>query len=142
MTPVDQPAAGYERNGGYERRLRSVEIELTQVELRQEAQDEFLKEFREFIREVRPAMAALIRTEASVTHMRDSLAALATTSGTHAVRIAALESQMSVMQYVRAAVFAAIALITLAAGGLTWKAVTNHAIAGELRSFTREQTKE
>lgn len=142
MTPVDQPAAGYERNGGYERRLRSVEIELTQIELRQEAQDEFLKEFREFIREVRPALGALIRVEANSDHMRRSLESLAATVGTQGTRISALESQMSVMQYVRAAVFAAVFGIAVAAGGLTWKAVTNHAIAGEQRSFPREQTKE
>lgn len=137
----DAQDADYSRSGGIEPRLRSVEIELSQLELRQEAQDEFLKEFREFIREVRPAMAALIRTEASVTHMRDSLASLATTSGTHAVRIAALESQMSVMQYVRAAVFAAIFGIVVAAGGVTWKAATNHVMAAEQRA-QREPTKE
>ena len=130
----DAQDADYSRSGGIEPRLRSVE-------LRQEAQDEFLKEFREFIREVRPAMAALIRTEASVTHMRDSLAALATTSGTHTVRIAALESQMSVMQYVRAAVFAAIFGIVVAAGGMTWTSVTTHVMASEQRG-QREQEKE
>lgn len=142
MTPVDQPAAGYERNGGYERRLRSVEIELTQVELRQEAQDEFMKEFREFIREVRPALGALIRVEANSEHTRKAVESVISTVVAHGTRISALESQMSVMQHVRVAVFAAIALITLAAGGLTWKAVTNHAVAGEQRGSQREQTKE
>lgn len=139
MTQRDLPPTDYLRSGGFEPRLRSVEIELSQIELRQEAQDEFLKEFREFIREVRPAMAALIRTEASVTHMRDSLASLATTSGTHAVRIAALESQMSVMQYVRAAVFAAIFGIVVAAGGMTWKAATTHVMAAEPRGQREPQ---
>lgn len=142
MTPRELPPIDYARTGGFEPRLRSVEIEISQIELRQEAQDEFLKEFREFIREVRPALGALIRVEANSDHMRRSLESLAATVGTQGTRISALESQMSVMQYVRAAVFAAVFGIAVAAGGLTWKAVTNHAIAGEQRSFPREQTKE
>jgi hypothetical protein len=139
MSQRDLPPIDYLRSGGFEPRLRSVEIELSQVELKQATYDDILKEFRSFIKEVRPAMAAIVRMEATQNHMRDSLSSLAATVGTHGNRISTLENQMSVMQYVRAAVFAAVFGIVVAAGGMTWKAVTTHVMAAEPRGQREPQ---